>query len=60
MSAIYNPEADTIAEIERFERDARDHRRRLEHTRGEEDRRVLARQLQEIVQQINHLRSRLP
>ncbi len=60
MSAVYNPESDIIAEIERLELEARDIRRRVEHAHTEEDKRVLNRQLQEIKDQIEHLRSRLP
>ena len=48
MSAVYNPESDIIAEIERLELEARDIRRRVEHAHNEEDRRVLNKQLEEI------------
>ena len=60
MSQVYNPEADVIAEIERLELEARSIRRRVEHARHIEDRRVLNQQLQELKEQIEHLRSRLP
>lgn len=60
MSAVYNPESDIIAEIERLELEARDIRRRVEHAHHDEDKRVLNRQLEEIKTQIEHLRSRLP
>lgn len=60
MSAVYNPEADVIAEIERLELDARQVRRTIEHVRGPEDRRVLNRQLQELKDKIEFLRQRLP
>ena len=60
MSAVYNPESDIIAEIERLELEARDIRRRVEHAHSEEDKRVLNRQLAEIKQQIEVLRSKLP
>ena len=60
MSAVYNPEADTIAEIERLEIEARDMRRRLEHAPGAEDKRVLNRLLKETEQRIELLRQRLP
>ena len=60
MSAVYNPESDIIAEIERLELEARDIRRRVEHAHTEADKRVLNRQLEEIKTQIEHLRSRLP
>ncbi len=60
MSAVYNPESDIIAEIERLELEARDIRRRVEHAHTAEDKRVLNRQLAEIKVQIEHLRSRVP
>lgn len=60
MSQVYNPESDVMAEIERLELEARDIRRRIEHVRSAEDKRVLNRQLQELKEQIEFLRSRLP
>ena len=60
MSQVYNPEADIIAEIERLELEARSVRRRVEHARTEQDKRVLNRQLQELEDQIEHLKARLP
>ena len=60
MSAIYNPESEIIAEIERLELEAREIRRRVEHAHGAEDKRVLNQQLEELKSQINVLRSRLP
>ena len=60
MSSVYNPESETIAEIERLELEARDIRRRIEHARNEEDKRVLNRQIEELKTQIEVLRSRLP
>jgi hypothetical protein len=60
MSTVYNPEADTIAEIEKLELDARSIRRRIEHAKNQEDKRVLNRQLREIQDQITFLRIRLP
>jgi hypothetical protein len=60
MSAVYNPEADVIAEIERLELDARRIRRSIEHVIGPEDRRVLNRLLQELKDRIAFLRQRLP
>jgi hypothetical protein len=60
MSSVYNPESETIAEIERLELEVRDVRRRVEHARNEEDKRVLNRQLAELKNQIEILRSRLP
>jgi hypothetical protein len=60
MSAVYNPEADVIAEIERIELMARDLRRKIERAMNQEDRRVLNRQLQELQDQIVFLRQRVP
>ncbi|MDB5329689.1 MAG: hypothetical protein JWP03_840 [Phycisphaerales bacterium] len=60
MSQVYNPESEVIARIERLELDARDIRRRVEHVRNPEDRRVMNRQLEEIKQEIIRLRFRLP
>jgi len=60
MSAVYNPESDLIAEIERLELESRDIRRRVEHAHNEEDKRVLNRQLEELKQQIEVLKRRLP
>ena len=60
MSAVYNPEADTMAEIERLEMEARQVRQRIERTRNEEDQRVLRRQLAEITGDISRLQARLP
>jgi predicted nucleic acid-binding Zn-ribbon protein len=60
MSAVYNPESDVIAEIERLELESRDIRKRIEHARSEQDKRVLNKQLEELKQQIEFLRTRLP
>ena len=60
MSTIYNPEAEVIAEIERLELESRNIRRRVEHAHTQEDKRVLNKQLAELKQQIEVLRSRLP
>ena len=60
MSAIYNPESEIIAEIERLELEAREIRRRVEHAHSAEDKRVLNKQLEELKTQIEVLRSRLP
>ncbi len=60
MSAVYNPEADVQAQIERLELEARDLRRRIEQARQPTDRRVLNQQMQEIEDQIEYLRARLP
>jgi len=60
MSQVYNPESDVIAQIERLELEARDIRKRIEHAKNAEDRRVLNRQLGELKDQIEFLRKRLP
>jgi hypothetical protein len=60
MSAVYNPESDIMAEIERLELEARDIRKRIEHTRNAEDKRVLNRQLGELKTQIEFLQKKLP
>lgn len=60
MSQVYNPEADIMEQIERLELEARDGRRRIEHARNENDKRVLNKQLQEVKQEIERLQARLP
>lgn len=60
MSAVYNPEAETIAQIERLELAARELRRKVQIASNDKDKRVLDRQLKEIEQTIASLRSRLP
>lgn len=60
MSAVYNPEADVIAEIEGLDLDAKDLRRRIQKANNEEDRRVLQRQLKELQEEFTRLQSRLP
>ena len=60
MSSVYNPEADIIAEIERLELESRDIRKRVEHAHSDEDKRVLNKQLEEIEQQVEVLKARLP
>jgi NTP pyrophosphatase (non-canonical NTP hydrolase) len=60
MSAVYNPESDLIARIERFEIEARELRRRIGQAHNEEDKRVLSRLLKEAEEQVELLRARLP
>ena len=60
MSTVYNPEAETMAEIERLELEAREIRRRLDSARNDDDKRVLSQQLKETEQQVSVLRQRLP
>ena len=56
---VYSPEPETIAQIERLEHDARELRRRIEHVRSEDDKRILNRQLQDIRDDVERLRHRL-
>jgi hypothetical protein len=60
MSAVYNPEADTMAEIERLEMESKQIRRRIDTSRNEEDQRVLRRQLADLKDEIARLQARLP
>jgi hypothetical protein len=60
MSQVYNPEVEIMTEIERQELEARNIRRSIEHARNAEDKRVLNRQLAELKESIENLRSRLP
>ena len=60
MSAVYNPESDIIAEIERLELEARDMRRKIEHVHTDADRRALNRLLADVRDRIGYLRNRLP
>jgi hypothetical protein len=58
--SVYNPEANLIEDIERLALEARDIRRRIEHVRNHEDRRVMNRQLQELEEQVRVLQEKLP
>ena len=60
MSAVYNPESDTITRIEELELEARRLRRRIEHAHNNEDARVLRRQLTDIKDEVSRLQSQLP
>ena len=60
MSTIYNPESETIAEIERLELDARQTRRRIEHVRTIADRRAMNKLLTELKDKIEFLRRCVP
>jgi hypothetical protein len=59
MSAVYNPEADSIARIEALELEVRDLRRKLEHAHTPGDKKVLNRQIGELKTEIQVLRARL-
>ncbi|HSI31970.1 MAG: hypothetical protein ACAI43_22300 [Phycisphaerae bacterium] len=60
MSTVYNPEADTIEQIERLELEARDLRRKIERAKHEQDRRALNKLLNDVCDEITHLQARLP
>ena len=60
MSSVYNPESDVMAEIERLELEGREIRKRVEHARNEDDKRVLNKQLEELKKQIEFLQAKLP
>jgi len=49
-----------ITQIERLEFEARDLRRKIEHVRNENDKRVMNRQLKEIAEEIALLQAKLP
>lgn len=59
MSSVYNPEADTIARIEQLELEVRETRRRIEHAASEQDKRVLNKQITELHDEIEFLKSKL-
>ncbi|MEO6434731.1 MAG: hypothetical protein ABIP55_03080 [Tepidisphaeraceae bacterium] len=59
MSTVYNPEADVIAQIERLELEVRSVRKRIEHARSEPDKRVLNKQIEELMSEIDFLRAKL-
>ena len=59
MSAVYNPEADTAAALERLELEAKYLRRRLDQTKNEEDSRVLRRLLNDVTEEFTRLQARL-
>lgn len=59
MSAVYNPEADTIARLEALELEARELRRKVEHAPTVADKKVLNRQIAELKDEIQFLRNRL-
>jgi hypothetical protein len=59
MSSVYNPEAEAIARIEQLELEVRDIRRRIEHAATEEDKRVLDKQITELHDEIEFLKSKL-
>jgi hypothetical protein len=60
MSAVYNPEAETKAQIERLELESRDLRKRLATARKRQDKRSLEHLMKEAEGQITVLRQRLP
>ena len=60
MSAVYNPEADTIAEIERLELELQDLLRRVVRMQNPEDQRVVNRQINELKEEVALLQARVP
>jgi hypothetical protein len=60
MSTVYNPESEIVTHIERLELEGRELRRKVEHVRNENDKRVMNRQLKEIEEEIAFLQARLP
>jgi hypothetical protein len=59
MSAVYNPEAETVARIERLELEIRDLRRKIEHARTPADKRVLNKQIEELRDELQFLLKQL-
>lgn len=59
MSAVYNPQADLMAEIERLEVESREYRKRMEQALRDADKLVLRQQLDEIKQSIVRLQAQL-
>jgi hypothetical protein len=59
VSAIYNPEADTIARIESLEMEIRNIHRRIGHAHTEQDKRVLNRQMTDLKDEIEFHRLHL-
>ncbi len=59
MSQVYNPESETIAEVEKLELEAREYRRKIEHVHNNEDRRAMNRLLAEVRDRIAFLKRKL-
>jgi hypothetical protein len=57
---VYNPEADTIAEIERLELELQDLLRRVVRMQNPEDQRVVNRQINELKEEVALLQARVP
>jgi urease accessory protein UreE len=60
MSAIYNPEADTMAQIEKLELEARELRKRIQAASQNQYRQALSSELADIQNNIARLQARLP
>jgi uncharacterized coiled-coil protein SlyX len=60
MSAVYNPEADTMAQIEKLEQEARELRKRIQAATQEPYRQALSGELAELQSNIARLQARLP
>ena len=59
MSAVYNPEADTVAQIEKLELEARELRKRIQAATQESYRQALSTELTDIQKNIARLQERL-
>jgi hypothetical protein len=59
MSHVYNAHTEIAAQIERLELESKDLRRRMDRAAYEPDKRILARQLDDLGEQIEGLRERL-
>ena len=59
MSVVYNPEAEIMGRIEALELESRELRRKVEHARGEQDKKVLNQQIEELRNEIQFLQSKL-
>ena len=60
MSAVYNPEADTMAQIEKLELEARELRKRIQAAAQDQYRQALSGELADIQNNIARLQARLP
>lgn len=59
MSEVYNPQSAVLEEIEQLRVEARDLELRRQNTQCDEDRLILDRQLQEVLERIGRLRKLL-
>jgi hypothetical protein len=59
VSTVYNPEAETIARIEALELEVRELHRRVEHAHSATDKKVLNKQIAELRDEIQYLRTKI-